>query len=148
MEKPRLLLVDDEERFLSTTKTILEKRGYTTLTASNGYDALSLIAERRLDVVVLDVKMPGIDGVSVLRRIKEQKPRLEVILLTGHASVDSAVDGMKLGAFEYLMKPVDIDVLIERIETAFFRKIASEEQARKSKIDDLISDPWRAFDKD
>lgn len=142
-----LLLVDDEERFLSTTKTLLEKRGVTTYTAPGGAEALNLLREKRVDVVVLDVKMPGMDGVETLRRIKREYPLIEVIMLTGHASVESAVDGLKLGAFDYVMKPCNVPDLMEKISEAHDRKHAMEEKIRKAKVERIISHPMAVFDK-
>jgi FixJ family two-component response regulator len=99
-------------------------------------------------VVVLDVKMPGLDGVEVLRLIKQQHALVEVIMLTGHATVESAVDGLKLGAFDYVMKPCDIAILIDKITEAHARKAVAEEKIRQAKIDNIISDPWSVFDKE
>jgi DNA-binding NtrC family response regulator len=148
MGKVRLLLVDDEERFLSTTKTLLEKRGVDTTTALSGPEALKILDEEHIDVVILDVKMPEMDGVEVLRQIKEKHPLIEVVMLTGHASVESAVDGLKMGAFDYVMKPCDIPDLLAKVEEAFVKKEAVEEKIRKAKIEDIISHPMAVFNKD
>ncbi len=148
MSKMRLLLVDDEERFLATTRILLEKRGVETLTATNGSDALALLDERPIDVVILDVKMPGMDGVEVLRRIKQRHPLVEVIMLTGHGSVESAVEGLKLGAFDYVMKPMDIPDLLAKAQEAHARKQAVEEKIRKAKVEKIISHPMAVFGKD
>ncbi|MEW6441975.1 MAG: response regulator [bacterium] len=147
MSRMRLLLVDDEERFLATTRILLEKRGVETATATNGPDALEILASRPFDVVVLDVKMPGMDGVEVLRRIKQKHELVEVILLTGHASVESAVEGLKLGAFDYVMKPVDIPDLLAKAEEALSKKQSAEEKARKAKIHRIVSSPMSVFGK-
>lgn len=141
-----LLLVDDEERFLSTTKILLEKRGVNTFTATNGMDALKILDERRIDVVILDVKMPGMDGVEVLRKIRQDHPLVEVIMLTGHASVESAVEGLKLGAFDYIMKPCEVPDIMAKIQDAFSKKRAKEEKIQKAKINRIIGDPWAALD--
>lgn len=143
----RLLLVDDEKRFLKTTKILLDKRGVVTFTATNGADALKSMDEQRIDVVILDVKMPGIDGVEVLRLAKERHPLIEVIMLTGHASVESAVDGLKLGAFDYVKKPCDISKLMIKVNEAYEKKRAREEKIRKAQIDEIISHPLAVFDK-
>ena len=119
MEQMRMMLVDDEERFLSTTKKLLVRKGYEVLTASSGGEALENLATQTIHVVVLDVKMPGMDGVTTLREIKKRFPLVEVIMLTGHATVESAVDGLKSGATDYLMKPADIDELVNKAEDAF-----------------------------
>ena len=147
MNSTHLLLVDDEERFLSTTKILMEKRGIKTKTAASGPEALQILDEAPVDVVVLDVKMPGMDGVETLKRIKRDYPLVEVIMLTGHASVDSAVDGMKLGAFDYVMKPCDIPDILEKIQKAHDKKQTMEEKIRKVKIDRIISHPMAVFEK-
>ncbi len=144
----QLLLVDDEERFLHTTKILLEKRGVVTFTATNGADALKAMDEHRIDVVILDVKMPGIDGVAVLRKTKQKHPLVEVIMLTGHASVESAVEGLKLGAFDYVKKPCDISDLIAKVNEAHDKKHAMEEKIRKAQIDKIIRHPMAVFEKE
>ena len=146
MSHVKLLLVDDEERFLATTRILLEKRGVEHIrTAANGSDALKILRKERIDVVVLDVKMPGMDGVEVLRRIKQDHPVVEVIMLTGHASVESAVDGLKLGAFDYVMKPIDIPDLLQKIEEAYGKKKAHDEKIRAAKVNEIISHPMAVF---
>jgi len=127
----RLLLVDDEERFLATTKILLERRGASTLTAISGPEALKILDDEDIDVVILDVKMPEMDGVEILRRMKKKYPSVEVILLTGHASVESAVEGLKLGAFDYVMKPCDIDDMWAKVKEAYANKGASAVKSRK-----------------
>lgn len=148
MSKMRLLLVDDEERFLATTRILLEKRGVETLTAVNGSDALAVLDEKPVDVVILDVKMPGMDGVEVLRRIKQKHPLVEVIMLTGHGSVESAVEGLKLGAFDYVMKPMDIPDLLAKAEEAYVKKQSMEEKIRRARVEKIISHPLAVFGKD
>ena len=146
MSHVRLLLVDDEERFLATTRILLEKRGVENIhTATNGSDALRILRNERIDVVVLDVKMPGMDGVEVLRRIKQEHPLAEVIMLTGHASVESAVEGLKLGAFDYVMKPIDIPDLLVKIEQAHGKRKAHDEKIRAAKVKEIISHPMAVF---
>ena len=149
MSTIHLLLVDDEEQFLATTKVLLDKRGIDTGTVTNGIDALKILDEQPVDVVVLDVKMPGIDGVEVLRRIKQKKHLAEVILLTGHASVDAAVEGLKLGAFDYVMKPCDIPDLLAKVRDAFDSKVAKEKKilrAASEKTNPYISyHPWKGL---
>ena len=141
----RLLLVDDEERFLNTTKILLDKRGVETHTATNGLDAMRVLDEHRIDVVILDVKMPGMDGVETLRKIKHRYPLVEVIMLTGHASAESAVEGLKLGAFDYVMKPCDISGLLEKVQEAYDKKRATEEKIRMAKVERIISHPMAVF---
>ena len=148
MANPRLLIVDDEERFLATTKTLLQKREITTFTSINGPNAMKILDTEHIDVVILDVKMPGLDGVEVLRVIKKRHPLVEVIMLTGHASAESAVDGLHLGAFDYLMKPCDIQTLADKVNEAYAKKEAEEEKVRQTKIDKIISHPLEVFEKD
>ena len=148
MASIRVLLVDDEERFLSTTKTLLEKRGVETFTATNGRDALAILEANRIDVVVLDVKMPGMDGREVLRRIKHDYALVEVVMLTGHATVDSAIEGMKLGAFDYLLKPVKFEDLLEKMAEAFRKKSTHDKKIRDAKIKELLRFPGRVFDQE
>jgi DNA-binding NtrC family response regulator len=145
MATVQLLIVDDEERFLNTTKILMEKRGVATFTATNGMDALRVMDEHRIDVVILDVKMPGIDGVEVLRRTKQKHPLVEIIMLTGHASVESAVEGLKLGAFDYVKKPCDITDLITKINEAYDKKHVMEKKIRKAQIDKIIRHPMAVF---
>lgn len=137
MEKMKLMLVDDEKRFLSTTQRLLEKKGYDVTTASSGLEAIDKLRQQEVHVVILDVKMPGMDGLEALKIIKTDFPLTEVIMLTGHATVESAVDGLKCGATDYLMKPTAIEELIQKAEEAFVKRQRVEDkirmaQARKS----------------
>lgn len=142
----RLLLVDDEERFLATTKALLEKKGVNTSTAPSAHDAMKVLSSTQIDVVILDVKMPGGDGLEVLRWIKQNHPLVEVIMLTGHATFESAIEGMKLGAFDYLMKPSDIEVLLDKANEAHAKKQAREKKIQKARIERIISNPLAALD--
>jgi len=130
MEQMKLMLVDDEERFLTTTQKLLNKKGYDVLTASSGLEALEILEKKIIHVVVLDVKMPGMDGIETLKEIKSRFPLVEVIMLTGHATVESAVDGLKSGATDYLMKPTGLDELIQKAEEAFEKWKRMEEKIR------------------
>ena len=130
MEQMKLMLVDDEERFLTTTQKLLNKKGYDVLTASSGHEALEILEKKIIHVVVLDVKMPGMDGIETLKEIKSRFPLVEVIMLTGHATVESAVDGLKSGATDYLMKPTGLDELIQKAEEAFEKWKRMEEKIR------------------
>ncbi len=130
MIKMRIMLVDDEERFLQTTQKLLAKNGYAATTAANGMECLQKLEQELVHVVILDVKMPGMDGVETLKRIKQQFPMTEVIMLTGHATAESAVEGMKSGATDYLVKPADIETLIAKAEAAFNRRVDLENKIR------------------
>jgi DNA-binding NtrC family response regulator len=141
MEQMRMMLVDDEERFLSTTKKLLVRKGYEVMTASGGAEALEILSTQTIHVVILDVKMPGMDGVTTLREIKKRFPLVEVIMLTGHATVESAVDGLKSGATDYLMKPADIDELVSKAEEAFGKRKALEEKIRVAQTRSFMKSP-------
>jgi DNA-binding NtrC family response regulator len=118
----KVLLVDDETDFVETLVKRLRKRKLDVRAASSGQQALDMLSESPSDVVVLDVKMPDMDGIETLRRIKKIAPGVEVVMLTGHANVEVAMQGMELGAFDYLMKPIDIDDLLYKLQDAFKKK--------------------------
>ena len=126
----RVLLVDDEVDFVRTVAKRLKRHELSVEAAHNGEDALRHLADNPTDVVVLDMKMPGMDGIEVLRRIKERETLVEVIMLTGHASVGAAIEGMELGAFDYLMKPVEFDELLYKIQDAHKKKSIQEAKIR------------------
>ena len=130
MRKPKILLVDDEERFLVTTRKVLDKKGYDVLTAASGVEAIATLDLNPVDVAILDVKMPGMDGIATLKEIKRRQPLVEVIMLTGHGTFESAVEGLKSGATDYLTKPSDINELLEKIAEAFERRLRLEEKIR------------------
>lgn len=118
MEGIKVLLVDDEIPFITTLAKRLNKRGLDVSEAHDGQEALAAMEEREFEVVILDVKMPGMDGLTVLHKIKQQWPMTEVIMLTGHASMEAAIRGMELGAFDYLMKPVEFVDILYKVEDA------------------------------
>lgn len=130
MSNIRVLLVDDEERFVIANRKFLSNRHFDVLTALNGETALAVLADNEVHVVVLDVKMPGMDGISVLKEIKKRFPLVEVVMLTGNATFESAVAGIKIGASDYLMKPADPDELVEKIREAFEKRKLNEERHR------------------
>lgn len=127
MEKMKILLVDDEERLLSTTKKLFEKIGIEALTATSGAEALELLKANEAHVIFLDIKMPGMDGMETLQRIKKDHPLSEVIILTGHATMETAVEGLKLGALDYLIKPVSMKDFLGKAEEAF-EKVTLQKQ--------------------
>ena len=141
MEQIKIMLVDDEERFLSTTQKLLSRKGYEVLTATSGAEALEKLKSHNIHVVILDVKMPGMDGITTLNEMKRLYPLIEVIMLTGHATVESAIDGLKSGATDYLMKPTDIDDLIERAEEAFEKRQKLEEKIRMAQTRRFMKTP-------
>ena len=119
-EKIRVLLVDDEEQFVINMAKILKIRGFDVSTAFNGYEAVNTIKYGGgFDVVLLDVKMPGLDGIATLGEIKKLAPDTEVIMLTGHATLSSGTQAMREGAYDYLMKPCDIEDLTEKLREAY-----------------------------
>ncbi len=128
MKNIRLLLVDDEEGFRETISKRMARRGINPEHAGNGEECFAILGQKEIDVVVLDVKMPGMSGIEVLDRIKERYPRTEVILLTGHATTSDGVDGIKTGAFDYLTKPVELDHLLGKIKQAYDKIQRQEEK--------------------
>jgi DNA-binding NtrC family response regulator len=126
----RVLFVDDETDFRETLIKRMQKRGVAAFGVPSGGEALSWLQQQAADIVVLDVRMPGMDGIQTLRAIKRDHPLLEVILLTGHASLEIAREGMQLGAFDYLMKPIDIDELLYKLEDAYQKKTIQQHKIR------------------
>lgn len=119
----RVLIVDDEQDFLETIVRRLERRGFEAYGALRGRDGLQILEDRKIDVVVLDIRMPEMDGLEILEIIKKRWPFVEVILLTGHGSLESSIKGLELGAYDYMLKPADITDLIRKIQEAYERKL-------------------------
>jgi DNA-binding response OmpR family regulator len=122
METLNILLVDDEPEFVESLAERLRLRGFTTRIAPDGASALELLRQEQFQGVVLDVMMPGMDGLETLREIKKIDASVEVILLTGHARTEAALEGIRAGAFDYLIKPVDVDELSFRLQDACDRR--------------------------
>ena len=137
--KIRVLLVDDEKDFIDVLAERLYARDFTTSKAYSGDEAMGLVREKEVDVVLLDVQMPLKDGVSVLKEIKAFNPLVEVIMLTGHSTVESAVEGMKIGAFDYLLKPTETKALVEKLVLAYKRKSEQETRIRQAEIERILS---------
>lgn len=131
MDNLSVMIVDDEEDFLETLVKRLEKRDVKVIGAKSGEEALELLQDSPVDVVVLDVKMPGMDGIEALREIKRRHPLVEVILLTGHASTEVAIKGMELGAFDYLMKPIGMDELLYKVQDAYERVSIQKQKIKR-----------------
>jgi DNA-binding response OmpR family regulator len=119
MEKIKVMLVDDEEEFVTTLSARIRKRGFASSVALTGEEALQIVYDQVPDVMVLDLKMPGIDGMEVLRRVKKAYPNVQIIILTGHGSELNKKEALSLGAFGYYQKPVKIDALVRHIMDAF-----------------------------
>jgi len=132
--RTRILIVDDEGGFRETLARRLEKRGAVVNQAAGGEEALASLAQESVDVVLLDVRMPGMDGLSVLERIRHEHPDTEVILITGNVSTQEGVAGIKAGAFDYLTKPIEIEHLIGKIRQAFDKLVRTQEQAREARF--------------
>ena len=140
MAKVKALLVDDEVPFVETMGKRLRKRDLEIETAFGGESAIAkLDSDSSIEVVILDVKMPGMDGIETLQVMRRKFPLVEVIMLTGHATVESAIDGMKMGAFDYLMKPCDMDILIDKVEEAADKKRAHEEKIMEARIMEITA---------
>ena len=125
-----VLIVDDENDFREAVVRSLNVRGFASDAAASGEAAIEKVRVKDYDVIVLDLKMPGRDGVDTLKEIKRISPLAEVVLLTGHASVESSIDGIQSGAFDYLIKPLDFDVLLDKLHSAYERKQVCLERAR------------------
>jgi DNA-binding NtrC family response regulator len=140
MAVANVLLVDDEAPFVETMTKRLTKRKLEVKTASNGPEALTVLDKHpTVEVVILDVKMPGMDGVETLKEIKKRHPLVEVIMLTGHATVETAIEGMKLGALDYLMKPCEMDLLMAKVEEAAAKKRAQENKIVAARLKEITS---------
>jgi len=149
MDYFRALVVDDEPDFLETLVNRLGKRNIDTTGVRSGEEALELMKKKLFDVVVLDIKMPGgIDGIEALREMKRIQPLAEVILLTGHASVETSIEGMKLGAFDYLLKPIKLEELLTKMAQAFEKKNAHDQKIRAARIKELMRFPGRVLEEE
>jgi DNA-binding NtrC family response regulator len=133
MDGFKVLLVDDESEFLDTLVKRIKKRNVNAHGVASGEEALAFLNQQSVDVVVLDVRMPGMDGIQALREIKQHYPLIEVIMLTGHASLEVAIEGMELGAFDYMMKPIEIDELLYKLQDAYKKKSIHTEKIKTMK---------------
>jgi DNA-binding NtrC family response regulator len=134
----RVLLVDDEEEFVETLAERMRNRGMEVATSNSGGDALELIEAEPYDVVVLDLQMPGMDGIEALAKIKRRQPDIQVVLLTGHATVEKGVEAMKKGALEFLEKPIDLSKLAEVIHNAKAEKMVLVEKDTEERIREIL----------
>ena len=131
MKRARVLLADDEVDFTENTKTLLEHRGYDVTAVNSGDSAIRTLGQERYDVMVLDLKMPGRDGISTLKEIKKLQLHTQILVLTGHGAINTALEAMELGAYDYLTKPCDIDELTEKLEDAMTK---SESDKKKPSL--------------
>jgi DNA-binding NtrC family response regulator len=138
METMQMLLVDDEEDFRKTLAKRLKKRKMNVTDVGSGDEAVELVKQKSFDVAVVDLKMPGMDGIEILNRIKQIRPFIEVIMLTGHASVRSGIAAMKSGAHDYLIKPCDIDELLIKAGDAYQHKLAKEKHSKILKASEKV----------
>jgi len=134
----RVLIVDDEKDFVEMLGLRLDAAGEKVTPAYDGRECLQVLASKAVDVVILDIKMPGMDGIETLKEIKQRFPLVEVIMLTGHGTTESAVEGMKLGAFDYLLKPADFGDLTAKLGAARKRKDEQEERIRRAEARLLV----------
>ena len=144
--KSRLLIVDDEEQFVEALSERLSMRGYDVTTSHTGEDAVEKITDYNFDVVILDVRLPGIEGTEVLRKIRDLKPLTEVIMLTGYGTMEIAIEGMKLGAFDFLVKPCETEDLTAKIDKAHDRKAEQEDRIRAARAILSTSSPRSVLD--
>lgn len=133
-DKIKLLIVDDEVKFLNSIAKRLEMRDFDVTKATNGHDALKIAGEQKFDLVLLDLKMPGLNGKQVLEILKKEHKFLEVIILTGHGSVDSAVECTRLGAFDYLPKPYELEDLLLKLQKAYEARLQKKFQANEEHL--------------
>ena len=145
MRGSAILLVDDEKVFTSNMSKLLTSRGYRVTAVNDGDSAIRELQENTYDVVVLDLKMPGMDGITTLKEIKKLGLLTETLMLTGHGSIDSALEALKLGAYDYLTKPCEIEDLVEKIEGAWKKKDTKEQKDLQEKIQRVVESPSAAF---
>ena len=145
MKGSTILLVDDEEVFTSNMSKLLTSRGYRVTAVNNGGSAIRALQENAYDVVVLDLKMPGMDGITTLKEIQKLGLFTETLILTGHGSIDTALEALRLGAYDYLTKPCEVDDLVEKIEGAWKLKDREEQKDMQKKIQKVVESPSAAF---
>ena len=142
----KILLVDDETVFTQNTAKLLTSRGYVVTAVNSGDAAIQALEEKDFDVVVLDLKMPGMDGITTLKEIKKLGLFTETLILTGHGSIDTALEAIKIGAYDYLTKPCEIDELVGKIEGAWERKDDEIKKDIEEKIQKVVESPQDVFD--
>ena len=138
MAEAKVLLVDDEQEFTEVLSERMKSRGLTVDSATSGGEALDKIKESNYDAIILDLAMPGMDGIETLKKLLKQNPDLQVILLTGHATVDKSVEAVKLGAKDFLEKPADIDKLMAKIKEAKSERMLIVEKKMEEEIQNIL----------
>jgi two-component system, response regulator RegA len=141
----KILLVDDEVVFTQNMAKLLTNRGYVVTAANSGDAAIQALEEKDFDVVVLDLKMPGMDGITTLKEIKKLGLFTQTLILTGHGSIDTALEAIKLGAYDYLTKPCEIDELVGKIEGAWEKKDIEVKKDIQEKIRKVVESPQDVF---
>lgn len=136
--KANVLVVDDEEQFLDVFSKRLEGRGLKIDTATSGEEAVKHAKERDFDAIVLDLVMPGLGGIETLKRLREENPDLQIIVLTGHATVEKGVEAIKAGAVDFMEKPVDINKLMEKIGEAKHKRVLLVEKKAEDHVKDIL----------
>ncbi|WP_027721495.1 response regulator [Maridesulfovibrio zosterae] len=134
----KVLLVDDEKEFVEGLAERMELRGMNVTACTNPQEALDKVDAESFDAIVLDLQMPGIDGIEALKHIKKTRPEMQVILLSGHATVEKGIEAMKLGAMDFVEKPADINVLTDKIKKAQAKKMIIVEEKTKEKVEEII----------
>jgi DNA-binding NtrC family response regulator len=146
MKGSKILLVDDEVVFTTNMGKLLTNRGYKVTAANSGDAAIQALEKESFDLVVLDLKMPGMDGLTTLKEIKKLGLFTETLILTGHGSIDTALEAIKLGAYDYLTKPCEIDDLVGKLEGAWQKKDGAEKKEMKEKMQKVVESPSSIFD--
>ncbi|CCK80088.1 response regulator [Desulfobacula toluolica] len=138
-EKINLLIVDDEDQFLESIKKSLELRDFNVITANRGEKAVEAAKNNTIDIALVDLKMPGISGEETLKLLKQEHKWMEVVILTGHGAIDSAVECTKSGAYSYLQKPCELDQLLETLQDAYKKKVMNRKQIEEKKLNELLN---------
>ena len=137
-DKINLLIVDDEEQFLNSISKSLELRDFDVIAVNRGEKAIEAARKNPIDVALVDLKMPGINGEETLKALKAEHPWMEVIILTGHGTIDSAAECIKGGAYSYLQKPCNLDQILEGLKNAYKKKVMSKKKIEENKMDELL----------
>ena len=137
-DKINLMIVDDEEDFLNAIRRSLEIRDFHVTTANRGEKALEIAKSNPVDIAIVDLKMPGMNGLETLEALKKAHPWMEIIILTGHGTIDSAVEATQSGAYSYLQKPCELDTLMQMLIKAYKKRVMNKQQLAKKKMDELL----------